>query len=53
MDIGPDNDNDSTDSLNTPVAFGGLEADGCLSNLLPNGQADLNILTREVNKLQQ
>ena len=35
------------------IAFRGSEADDHLSNLLPNTQADLNILTREVHSLQQ
>ena len=31
MDIGPSNDNESTNRLDTTLAFGGLEADGHLS----------------------
>ena len=33
-------DNESTNSSETLIAFRGLEADGCLSNLLHNSQAD-------------
>ena len=51
MDIGPHNDNESTNSLDTTVAFGGSEVDGCLSDLLPNSQANLGILAREINSL--
>ena len=38
IDISPDNDNKSTNSSNTTIAFGGLEADGHLSNLLHSSQ---------------
>ena len=51
IDIGPNNDNESTHSSDTMVAFEGSEADGDLSDHLPNNQADLNILTREINSL--
>ena len=51
IDIGPNNDNESTNSLHTMLAYEGSEADGCLSNLLPSSQANLTILTREINSL--
>ena len=35
------------------LAFGGLEADGLLDDLLPSSQAHLTILTREINNLEQ
>ena len=44
-------DNESTNSSGTIIAFGGLEADGCLSDLLPNSQADLKVLAREIHSL--
>ena len=44
-------DNESKNSLETTIAFRGWEADGCLSDLLPNSQADVNILTREIYSL--
>ena len=44
-------DNESTNSSETMIAFGGLEADGHLSNLPPNSQADLYILAREIHSL--
>ena len=53
IDIGPDHDNESTNSSDTTIAFRGSEADGHLSNHLPNSHADLKILTREINSLQQ
>ena len=51
LDIGPNNDYKSTISLDTMTAFRGSEADGCLGNLLQNNQANLSILTREINSL--
>ena len=51
LDIGPDNNNESTDSSDTMLAFGGSEADGHLSNLLYHSQANLTKLTREFNSL--
>ena len=51
IDIDPNNDNASTNSSDTMIAFGGSEVDGHLGNLLPNGQADLNMLAREVNNI--
>ena len=53
IDIGPNNDNESTNSLDITIAFGGPEADSNLDNLLPNSQADLSILIREINSLLQ
>ena len=47
IDIGPDNDNESEHSSDTTVAFGGAEANGHLSDPLPNSQADLKLLTRQ------
>ena len=47
------NDNENTNSSETMIAFRGSEADGHLSDLLPNSQADLKILTREIHSLQQ
>ena len=44
-------DNESTNSSETKIAFGGSEADGHLSNPIPNSQVDLNILTREIYSL--
>ena len=51
IDISMDNDNESTKSLDTLLAFGGSEVDGCLGNLLPISQAILTIFTREINRL--
>ena len=48
IDIGPDNDNESTNSLDTMFAFRGSEVDGHLSDLLPSSQAKLTIHTREI-----
>ena len=53
IDIGPNNDNKSTYSLDTMLAFGGSEVDGHLSDLLASSQANLTILTREIHSLQQ
>ena len=52
-DIGPNNVNESTNSSDTTPAFGGSEADEHLSDLLPNSQVNLTILTREINSLRQ
>ena len=51
IDIGSLNDNECTDSLDTMVAFRESEADGHLSNPLPNSQANLSMLAREINSL--
>ena len=51
IDIGPDNDNESTNSSDTMLAFGGLETYGHLSDLLPSSQSNLTMLTREINNL--
>ena len=49
-----DNDNnESTHSLDTTVAFGELETDGHLGNPLPNNQLNLSILAREIHSLWQ
>ena len=47
------NNNESTNGSETTITFGGSVADGCLGDLLPNNQADLNILSREIHCLQQ
>ena len=38
LDIGPNNDIESTNRSDTMIAFGGSEADSHLSNHLPNNQ---------------
>ena len=53
IEIGPNNDNESINSSDTMTAFGGSEADGHLGNLLHNGQANISMLVREINSLQQ
>ena len=53
IDTGHNNDNESTNSLDTTLAFGGSEADGHLGGLLPSSLASLTVLTREINSLQQ
>ena len=53
MDIGPDNDNENTNSSDAMIAFRGSEAGGHLGDLLPNSQANIGILAREINSLQQ
>ena len=40
-------------SSDTTIAFGGLEADGHLSDLLHSSQTNLTVITREINSLQQ
>ena len=40
-------------SSDTTIAFGGLEAGGHLSDPLHSSQANLTVLTRESNSLQQ
>ena len=42
IDIGPNNNNESTNSLETMLPFGGSEADGCLSDLLTSKPGKLN-----------
>ena len=44
IDLGQNNDNESTNSLDTMLAFGGLEAEGCLGNVLPSSQANVTVL---------
>ena len=51
IDIGPDNDNESTNSSDNMFAFGGSEEDGHLSDLT-SSQAKLTVLTREIHSLQ-
>ena len=51
IDIGPKNENESTNSSDTTLAFGGSEADGHLSDLLSSSHADLSVLTGEINSL--
>ena len=51
IDIGTNNDNESRNSSDTTIAFGGSEAGGC--SLLHHSQVNLTVLTREINSLQQ
>ena len=51
IDIGPVNGNESTNSSDTMLAFGGLEADGHLGDLLPSSQANLSVFIREIYSL--
>ena len=51
IDIGPNNNNKSTKSLVTTLAFRGSETDGHLSDLLDSHQPNLVILTREEDSL--
>ena len=44
-------DSDNTNSSETIIALGGSEANRHLSDLLPNSQADLHILTTEIHRL--
>ena len=46
-------DNESTNSSETMITFRGSEVNGYLSDLLPNSQADLNILARKIHSLWQ
>ena len=48
-DTGNIDDNESTNSSEAMIASRGSEVDGHLGDLLPNSQADLNILTREIH----
>ena len=50
-DTGNIDENESTNSSESTIAFGGSEAGGCLSDLLSSGQADLKIFTRKVHSL--
>ena len=45
--------NESTNSPETTIAFGGSGTDGHLGEPLPNSQVDLNILATEIHSLQQ
>ena len=51
IDIELNNDNESTHSSDTMIVFRGSEVDGHLGNPLSNSQANLTILTREINSL--
>ena len=51
IDIGHDNNNESTNSSDILSAFGGSEVDGLFSNLLHSSQANLRVLTRNINSL--
>ena len=51
IDIGPNNDNESTNSSDSTIAFGGSEANGC--DLLHSSQVKVTVLTREINSLWQ
>ena len=53
INIGPDNDNESTSGSDTTTAFGGSEADGHPSKLIPSNQAKLTALMREIHNLHQ
>ena len=53
IDIGSNNDNESENSSDSMVAFREVEANGHLSDPLPNSQTDLKLLTREISHLQQ
>ena len=46
-------DNESISGSDTIVALGGLEVGGNIEELLPNNQARLTALTREINELCQ
>ena len=50
---GMDNNNDSISGLDATVALGGLEAEDNTDELLPNNQAKLMALMREINDLFQ
>ena len=53
INTGPDNDNESTSGSDTTIAFGGPEADGHPSELIPSNQAKLTALMRELHDLLQ
>ena len=53
INTGPNNNNESTSGSDTTVAFGGSEADGCPSKLIPSNQAKLTALMREIHNLCQ
>ena len=53
IDICANNDNESTNSLDTMLTFGGSEVDGHLSDLLSSSQVNFTIHTREINSLWQ
>ena len=47
------NDSESTCGSDTTIAFGGSEADGHPSKLIPSNQAKLTTLVREIHDLYQ
>ena len=51
INTGPDNDNESISGSDTTIAFGGSEADGHPSKLIPSNQTMLTALMRERNDL--
>ena len=53
IDIGTNNDNESEHSCDTMVTFGGAEANGHLSDPLPNSKPGLKLLTKEMSHLWQ
>ena len=53
INTGPDNNNVSTSGSDTTIAFGGSEADGHPSKLIPSNQAKLMALMREIHDLHQ
>ena len=53
IDVGPSNDNGSTNSSDTTVAFGESDADEHLSNFLHSSQANITTLKREISSLRQ
>ena len=53
IDTGLDNENESTSSLDTTIAFRGLEVDGHINSLLPSNHAKLTALPKEIHNLLQ
>ena len=51
IDIGSDNNNESTNNSDTTIAFGGSEPVG--HDLLHSSQVNLTVLTIEINSSQQ
>ena len=49
LKMGPDNDNDCTSGSDTTNAFGGSEVDCHPSKLIPNNQAKLTALVRDMH----
>ena len=50
---GLDNDNESTSGSDITIALGGPEAEGHPDDLIPNNQAKLTAIIREINDLHQ